>query len=698
LPLRAADGKPADQQLELRQTDRYVQVVLPLRNKFEAVGSLAVTMPRAMVTDRLEQSFRTLLIVAACLSVAFAWFASVFGPRLAAHRTPWLQIVYALTFLTMSGAVVGTLLIIYSEGAQTKTMALADTLGQRIRDIADFNLNLGEFEGLDRVFGEYRRLNPEITAAGLIVNGRVRNHTDPGAVGTPWVSDRQTYEYVIDLTRPERNANDIRVAVSLPVAVVYRQVVRSVKNFAALFVASAFLAGLFMQLARSVQRRQSLGATSSELSNPDSSLLGLVKPVFFLAIFLEHLTYSFLSQYMQQIVTTSGLSPSFASMPFMAYYLSFALTLIPAGHYAQRVGPRLLMCGGLTLAAAGLLSLTLSTDITLVVAARAVAGIGQAMLFIGVQAYILTTASPGMKTQGAAIIVFGFQGGMISGTAIGSMLVEDLGVQGVFSLSSIIAVVTALYTMLVVPAISRQTDASYGIGPNLRQLGRDLGQALRSGAFLRTILMVGIPAKAVMTGVVIFALPLLLAQKGYAPEDIGQTIMLYAAGVLVASTYVSRFVDRTGGTDGVLFWGTAVSGFGLLLIGLSDSTWLDGWPNSKLMGNLTMITGVVVVGLAHGCINAPIVTHVAGLDIASKIGANSVTATYRFLERIGHAAGPILVAQLFLFTGQNSMVMSWVGGGVMLFGLLFVLRPPTVQHDTNQRKTDYERKPRLTSL
>jgi hypothetical protein len=230
LPLRAADGKPADQQLELRQTDRYVQVVLPLRNKFEAVGSLAVTMPRAMVTDRLEQSFRTLLIVAACLSVAFAWFASVFGPRLAAHRTPWLQIVYALTFLTMSGAVVGTLLIIYSEGAQTKTMALADTLGQRIRDIADFNLNLGEFEGLDRVFGEYRRLNPEITAAGLIVNGRVRNHTDPGAVGTPWVSDRQTYEYVIDLTRPERNANDNRVAVSLPVAVVYRQVVRSVKT------------------------------------------------------------------------------------------------------------------------------------------------------------------------------------------------------------------------------------------------------------------------------------------------------------------------------------------------------------------------------------------------------------------------------------------------------------------------------------
>ena len=53
------------------------------------------------------------------------------------------------------------------------------------------------------------------------------------------------------------------------------------------------------------------------------------------------------------------------------------------------------------------------------------------MLFIGIQAYILAVASPEKKTQGNAIIVFGFQGGMISGMAIGSLLVNYLHPQGV---------------------------------------------------------------------------------------------------------------------------------------------------------------------------------------------------------------------------------------------------------------------------
>lgn len=391
LPVASAETN-ANEGPDLRQNDDYVQVVLPLRSKFEAVGSLAVTMPSATITERLEERFRSLLGMALALSLAFAWFASAVGPRLAGQRTPWLQIVYALTFLAMSGAVVATLVSVYSEGAQAKTKSLADSLGERVRDVVDFNINIDELEGLDRVFGEYRRLNPDISAAGLTVNGQVLIHTDPDAVGGPWISDRQTYEYVIDLTRAEKNANEIHVAVALPAKVVYRQVARSVKNFGALFVASAFLAGLFLQLARSLQWMQSAGAApgaQSEGREFSDIELGLVKSVFFVAVFVEHLTYSFLPQFMTQLATDAGLSTGYASAPFMVYYLCFALTLIPAGHYAQQIGPRKLMYVGLTLAAIGLLSLASMNDFFLVLLARATAGIGQGMLFIGVQCYIL---------------------------------------------------------------------------------------------------------------------------------------------------------------------------------------------------------------------------------------------------------------------------------------------------------------------
>ena len=57
---------------------------------------------------------------------------------------------------------------------------------------------------------------------------------------------------------------------------------------------------------------------------------------------------------------------------------------------------------------------------------------------------------------------------------------------------------------------------------------------------------IGVPAKAILTGTITFGLPLLLGQYGYRQEEIGQIIMLYAIGVVAASGYVSRVVDRTG--------------------------------------------------------------------------------------------------------------------------------------------------------
>jgi len=666
-----------DDALDLRANDTYLQIVLPLRNKFETVGSLALTTPRSLVARHLEGRFRNLFVVAMLLSIAFGWFVSIMGSRLGKSQVPWQQIVYALVFLAMSVMVVGTLMGIYSEGAQIKTKALADTLGQRIHDIVAFNLNFDEIVGLDKAFGEYRRLNPDISAAALIVNDKVLIDTDESAIGRPWVSNSGTYEYVIDLTRPEPNANKVHVAVALPARIVYSQVARSVKNVAALFVASAFFAGLFLQLAQSVRQHQlaredgGFGCARTICAPAsDDTGLSLVKPVFFLAVFLENLTYSFLPQFMEGVVLKSGLSPGFASAPFMIYYLLFALTLVPAGHYAQRVGPRMLISVGLLLAATGLVVLTFPIDFTLAMVARALSGIGQGMLFIGVQCYILAKSRPGQKTQGASIIVFGFQGGMISGMAIGSLLVIDMGMNGVFALAALIAVTMAIYVIFLVPRVPVNDDTS----TDFRRLWSDIRQALGDSDFLSTMTLIGVPAKAVMTGIIIFALPLILARNDYAQEDIGQVIMLYAAGVLLAGRYVSRLVDRTGKTNSILCWGAVISGVGLILVGLSGLDRLAELPNSHLLINLLLIVGVVMVGVAHGFVNAPVVTHIADSRLAGRIGANSATAIYRFLERIGHAAGPILVGQLLLVGGQSPAAMSWAGAAIILFGIIFFIR------------------------
>jgi predicted MFS family arabinose efflux permease len=495
-------------------------------------------------------------------------------------------------------------------------------------------------------------------------------HTDPEAVGRAWATDPNAYEFQISLTQP--GGRDVRVSVALPVNVIYRQIVRSVKNFAALFVASAFMAHLFLQLAGSLRRSRGPADTPGDGGNRDNEFeLNLVKPVFFLATFVEHLTYAFLPQHVSQIMDTAGLSGG-ASAVFMTYYLCFALSLVPSGQFAQRYSPRPLMYGGLLLSALGLVCLAADPNFLMLFLARALSGIGQGMLFIGVQSFILRTASPERKTQGAAIIVFGFQGGMISGMAIGSLLVTQMGANGVFWLGATIAAAMALYSCVLVPGSAGQIEEGESEG-TVRLLLRDLRRVLRNGGFIRTMMLIGVPTKAVLTGVIVFAMPLLMAQADYAQEDIGQILMVYAAGVLIMNSYASRLVDRNGDTESMLLWGALLGGAGLLLVASTGWSALKPFDDTPLMA-VILVLGVAIIGAAHGMINAPVVTHVAKSRLAMLLGESSVTATYRFVERLGHITGPMIVGQLFLFGGQNPSMLGFIGMAVMLFGLLFVLR------------------------
>ncbi len=682
--LKSSIADSGDDTRDLRQNERYLQVVLPLQSRFESVGSLTLTIPNSVINDRVEHDFKRLLPVVLALSLTFGLFTAIAGTQLTGRSRRSLQIAYGVTFMSMAAVVVATLVILYSDGAQAKTKALANSLGQRIGDIAAFNLNIDEIIGLDQALLEYRRLNPTISAAALMVDGNVELHTDAAAVGKPWVGEPRTYEYTFDLT-PSDSARRITLAVTVPKQIVFWQVARSVKNFLALFIASAFIAGLALQLAASMRDRVNTDEAVCGGRTLNDIALDRVKPVFFVAVFLEQLLQPFLPQFVDKAAAASGLPPGVISAPFTAYYLMFALALIPAARYAERFGAKSLMFGGLSLSAAGLAVLTLPVDFTVLTAARGLSGVGQGMLFIGVQSYIFAIAAPTRKTQAAAIIVFGFQGGMVSGTAIGSLIVVYIGAQGVFVLATALALLMTMYVMAVVPAAATNVSRRLQRGTaTTRQFFIDLGQLIRSLDFLKVMLCVGIPAKAVMTGVVIFALPLLLTEAGFAQEDIGQVIMVYGAGVLIASIYASRRVDRTGRADIVLFLGTVASGAGLMLIGLASWQPVNSAASDLPLATLAMITGVLIVGLAHGFVNAPVVTHVATSRVATAIGPESATATYRFLERIGHVAGPMVMGQLFFFSGgHNPAAVAWVGLAVLGLGLLFLIptrRPSDTTH------------------
>ncbi|MGI9435993.1 MAG: MFS transporter [Geminicoccaceae bacterium] len=656
----------------VRRNDTYLQVTLPLENNREIVGNIVISMPHALISKQVEERFSRLIPLGIGLSLAFGLFVCGARGWLARQHWPVLQMVYAGLFLVIAALVIGDLVSLYTKGTHIKTKALADSLGQRMTEVVGFKLDITQIPGLDQAFSEYRQLNPDIAAAALVVDGTILIHTDSFMAGQRWESARGVYEYLVDIS-PLGSEQQVHIAVTLPQEIVYRQTVRSVKNFAALFIASAFLASLFLQLAGSVNQRDGPKSRGPSRALPDGEqCLKLVKPVFYVTMCVEHLSYAFLASYIDNIVDASGLSPGITATVFTVYYLGFALTLIPAGHLAQRLSPKPMMIYGLFLSAGSFL-LLLNGGIGPLILARAAAGIGQAMLFIGVQSFILSVAAPERKTQGAAIIVYGFQGGMISGMAIGSLLVGYIGPDGVFTVGALATTLTMIYAVLVVPAIAKAEPAEpTSLGASIRTLGGNVLLAVRTPELLQAITLVGIPAKAVLTGIVVFAIPLLMTREGYRQEDIGQLLMLYAGGVVLASELISRWVDRTGNSCRVLTIGTLLSGIGLWLIGQLGLGWLDDIPYGPMVEVACVLFGIVILGLAHGLINAPIVSHVANLPVSERIGVGSLTATYRFLERFGHVAGPLLIGQMFILVGEEAMVLAWSGLVIACLGLIYL--------------------------
>ena len=545
-------------------------------------------------------------------------------------------------------------------------------MAQRLTDIIEFKLNLEDFNGIDQAFDKYRGLNSEISEAALLLDGSREITTNSANKGRAWKKDATKFEYKADLGQLQ-SGQHVSFAISVPKSVIFWQVFRSVKNFAALFIASAFLAGLLLQVAGSAQSlRKSDVSNAKSISN--DMMLVLIKPVFFLSVFLDALTYTFLPKFMQHVATESGLSVGFASIPFTIYYLCFALSLIPAGTFCERSGPKPVIILGLLLAASSVLGLALPLGLWEMTALRGLAGIGQGMLMIGVQSFILAVAPPGKKTQGVAIIVFGFQAGLLSGMALGSLLVNFLSTAGVFIISGGVGLLTLVYTLLLVPR-SEPTQRQDGLRVAVGKLFSDLKNVSTNFEFLNTLVCIGMPAKAVLTGIITFAIPLVLGQAGYRSEDIGEIVMLYGLGVVVSNAYISPLVDRTRSSEKILLLGAVGSGVGLVLIGLTGSS---------LFGNYILNTAVIVfavglIGIAHGFVNAPVVSHIAESTLAKDLGVTPVSTVYRFLERGGHVAGPLIISQLFLIWGQSPQVLGWVGVGVAILGVMFVahrLLPP----------------------
>ncbi|MCP4296209.1 MAG: MFS transporter [Proteobacteria bacterium] len=436
--------------------------------------------------------------------------------------------------------------------------------------------------------------------------------------------------------------------------------------------------------------------------------LNLIQPAYFLIVFVNALSISFLPQLVQDFATKSNSSLASGSLPFTIYYLMFALVLIPAGHFAEKGDLKKLMAAGFLAEVVGLTLVAISDNYWILTLGRSASGIGQGFFLIGLQSYVLAITPPSKKSAGHAVKVIGRNSGLIAGTAIGALLYAFVDYKFIFISASIISIAALIYLIILVP---RVRDVSGVYSENVfvdrrakkrntfSSMFRNIAVVLKDMEFIKTLLTIGIIGKMSIAGVVMFAVPLLLTQKGFATEDIGLALMLYYIFGMGTTKFATKIVDAPGATRWVLSANALIGGGASLFLGFvgihqvldmastPGITWLSYLAvgfNDLLAGmgfvdidSILIIFFIILMGVSNGLLAAPIMTHVGNSTIARKNGVKSVSATYVFLERFGHVTGPFIIGSLIVANQNSSLAVSLFGLVTITLGVVFLLTART---------------------
>ncbi|MEM1181091.1 MAG: MFS transporter [Acidobacteriota bacterium] len=620
-----------------------LEAELPLRTRFEAVGNLRLLMSQGSVGRAIEKTLEGVArstVLFGALALAFVAVALRLRPQ---KSRLIFTTSFTLCLLAVSAVLFGGLVELYSRGVAAKTEALVASLGKRLGAPMDLGLRLEDLSGLDETLRSYLLEHGEIEAIRLVDGETVLLHSDPARVGTEARPRKWTFESSFLLRT--QNAESLELVFVVPKTAIYKKLWGASKNLIALFVALMLISrlplALLISLAKSAWRSDGRKSGHSEI--PKVQILQTF------TVLMEGLCLPVMATWLASSLAGQGWGAGAVSLVFTAFFAGHALILLPAGRFARRFGAQPLILAGTSCAVIGWLGLCFSPGFASLVLLRALGGVGQGLCLIGSQTALLSLSRPDNKTRNLSFLVLAYQTGMISGTAFGSLLAHYAAVDVVFYVAALLGLLNLwLGKRFLRLPVSHSPRAPQGAAPATAPSdprNTPWKTLLKDRGLMLPAVCVGIPTKVVAAGFIFFSLPLTLSQQGFSADGIGQVLMLYAVGVLLSNLTAGRAEQRLGGTRPVLMLGMGLAALSLGLLALGSVEAL-GCDLPSTLRTALVVLGAWGLGAGHGWIHAPVLSHVATSPSARRLGAAEVSSAFRFLERLGSVAGPVLAGVL----------------------------------------------------
>lgn len=399
---------------------------------------------------------------------------------------------------------------------------------------------------------------------------------------------------------------------------------------------------------------ESSPALGNGIGARDISLVRIVLVCFVLS---EELTRSFLPLYVATLEDLPAqLSEEAAiGLPISVFMVVVGLGTLVSGGIVSRIGFRTAFVLSTVPSTAGFLGILISSDYGAFLLFRCLTAFGYAMGTLSIQAMIAQAPLAKDRLKGMSGFVAAIMTAAILGSAIGGMLAEYFGYQIVFATA---ATVAALSSLLALSWFTRDSYRDRSSAKQSSTLSSIVLLCSRNWDFTIIILAIIVPTKAVLAGVLYFAIPLHLGELTFSPADIGRVMILYFLTMSLCSSLSPRILsglDRS--------W--LIVGFGTLL-GFSGPILF------YLLPNLAGAVGCAVLMALGSGLAGP---HAVSIAIEkardrSGVGSSEAVAALRLFERLGSAIGPAFVAFVASTNGLG-MAVGALGlvsaGGACLF-------------------------------
>ncbi len=356
-----------------------------------------------------------------------------------------------------------------------------------------------------------------------------------------------------------------------------------------------------------------------------------IRLALFLFVIAEELSKPFLPLYIQAAMTGDGwVSKEIViSLPFLAYLIALAALSPVTSFMTERYSRRQIFLAALAPVAISHVGLSLSDSVTEIVFWRGVAGAGYAVATIACQDYALGAIKGRHRSRAIAGFVAVIIGGTFCGTAIGGVLADRIGQSNVFLVGAGLVCVAGL---IALPMLSSERFASPRPAETSTS-NRGVLSAFADPRFVALLFGIAIPVNVLVAAFLWYLVPLMLAEVGSSPADIGRALMLYYLVILLIAPRVAPLIGRPLSANTMVIAGGLVSGLALVIV----THWHGFWP---------IAAAVAIAGIGHALIRAPQVEIALQIDetMTRDTGVMATLSALRTFERAGSIIGLLLTA------------------------------------------------------